>query len=211
MMITINCEQGTDEWFQARLGIPTASEFSKIITPAKLEPSRSADTYINKLIAEWLRGKPDESFQSDWMKRGVETEQEARDWYSFQTDKEVKQVGFCLNDSKTYGCSPDGLVDEGGLEIKCPSPGVHVGYMLAKKVPTEYKLQVLGSLLVTGCKWWDFLSYHPDMNPLLIRTNRCDVEDDLAILEKSLTETDKKISEKKQLLFDCGIKEKEAA
>lgn len=206
-MITINCEQGTDEWFQARLGIPTASEFSKIITPAKLEPSRSADTYIHKLVAEWLRGKPDESFQSDWMKRGHEVEVEARDFYMFHTDRDVTQVGFCLDDKKAFGCSPDGLLDEGGLEIKCPSPGVHVGYLLAGKVPTEYRLQVLGSLLVTGHKWWDFLSYHPDMKPLLVRTNRSDVEDDLAILEKSLTETDKKICEKKQLLIDCGIKE----
>ena len=95
-MNVIDCEQGSSEWFMARLGIPTASEFNKIITPAKLEPSRSADTYINKLVAEWLRDKPDESFQSDWMKRGLEVEEEARDFYTFQTDVEVTQVGFCL-------------------------------------------------------------------------------------------------------------------
>ena len=81
-MITVDCIQGEPEWFMARLGIPTASEFGKIITPAKMEPSRSADTYINKLVAEWLRGKPDESFQSDWMKRGLAVEEEARDFYT---------------------------------------------------------------------------------------------------------------------------------
>ena len=171
-MIIVECEQGTEEWFQARLGIPTASEFGKIITPAKLQPSTQAETYINKLVAEWLRGKADESFQSDWMKRGHEVEEEARDFYTFQTDVEVKQVGFCLTDNKTFGCSPDGLMDKGGVEIKCPSPGVHVGYLLAEKVPTNYRLQILGSLLTTGRKWWDFLSYHPDMKALIVRTWR---------------------------------------
>ena len=206
-MITIKCEQGTDEWFMARLGIPTASEFGKIITPAKLEPSRSADTYINKLVAEWLRDKPDESFQSDWMKRGLEVEEEARDFYTFQTDVEVTQVGFCLEDAKRYGCSPDGLMDEGGLETKCPSPGVHVGYLLANKVPTDYRLQILGSLLVTGYEWWDFLSFHPDMKPLIVRTWRKDVENDLKVLEKALIATNKKIYDKQQLLIKSGIKE----
>ena len=211
-MITINCEQGTPEWFQARLGIPTASEFGKIITPAKLEPSRQADTYINKLVAEWVRGKPDESFQSDWMKRGNEFEEEARDFYTFHTDTEVKQVGFCLVDSRNYGCSPDGLIDKdkdgkGGAEIKCPSPGVHVGYLLAEKVPTEYRLQILGSLLTTGRVWWDFISYHPDMRPLIVRTYRKDVEDDLKALAKALTVTHKKICEKQQLLIKHGFKE----
>jgi len=205
-MITIECEQGTEEWFQARLGIPTASDFNKIITPAKLEPSKQADTYINKLIAEWLRGKPDESFQSDWMKRGQEVEEEARDFYIFQTDSKVKQVGFCLTDNKTYGCSPDGLVGkDGGAEIKCPSPGVHVGYLLGNKVPTEYRLQILGSLLVTGRKWWDFLSYHPDMESLIVRTSRKDVEDDLKTLKKALAVTTNKICDKQLLLTKCGI------
>lgn len=210
-MLIIDCVQGTNSWFQARLGIPTASEFGKIITPSKLEPSKQADTYINKLVAEWLRGKPDESFQSDWMKRGIEVEEEARDFYAFHTDAEVKQVGFCLVDTKMYGCSPDGLVESafgpGGLEVKCPSPGVHVGYLLANKVPTEYRLQILGSILTTGRDWWDFISYHPDMKPVIVRTYRKDVKDDLKTLEKSLAVTNIKIYNKQQLLIKSGIKE----
>jgi hypothetical protein len=149
-MIIIDCEQGTEEWFKARLGIPSASNFNKIITPAKLEPSRSADGYINKLVAEWLTGKPEETFQSEAMANGVITEEEARDFYAFKFDSDIKQVGFCLEDAKRFGCSPDGLIgDDGGLEIKCPTAGVHLGYLLANKVPLEYKLQVIGSLLTT--------------------------------------------------------------
>jgi hypothetical protein len=32
-MIILDLEQGTPEWLQARLGIPTASNFGNIITP----------------------------------------------------------------------------------------------------------------------------------------------------------------------------------
>ena len=207
-MIIIDCVQGEPEWFAARLGIPTASEFNKVITPAKMEASKSADTYINKLVAEWLRGMADESFQSDWMKRGHEVEEEARDYYAFRFDVEVKQVGFCLEDAKRFGCSPDGLIGEdGGVEIKCCSAGVHVGYLLANKVPTEYRLQVLGSLLVTGREWWDFLSFHPDMEPLIVRTHYKDVKEDLIVLEKALIATNKTIYDKKQILIKRGLKE----
>lgn len=205
-MITIDCVQGTPEWFQARLGIPTASNFNKIITPGRLEPSKSADTYINQLIAEWLTGKPDESFQSEWMTRGHELEEEARDYYAFQTNSKVTEVGFCLDNAKQYGCSPDGFVgDAGGFEVKCPSPGVHTGYLMAQKVPTIYKVQILGGLLVTSLKWWDFMSYHPDIEPLIVRTYRKDVEGDLRILEKALIATNKKIYDKKQTLIKRGL------
>ena len=186
-MLVIDCEQGSDEWWQARLGIPTASEFKSILTPAKLELSTKSVAYRNKLLAEQLRGKPDESFESDWMKRGLDIETEARNYYEFLYDVEPQQVGFCLHDNKRYGCSSDGLIgNDGGLEIKCPSPGVHVGYMLGHKLPTLYKMQVLGSLLVTGCRWWDFLSYHPDLKHLIIRTYAKDVKEELEILSNAL-------------------------
>jgi hypothetical protein len=82
----------------------------------------------------------------------------------------VEQVGFCTLDDGTFGCSPDSLVgDDGMLEIKCPSPAVHVGYLLGDKLPTTYRAQVQSQLFVTGRAWCDFLSYHPDLPPLLVR------------------------------------------
>lgn len=200
-MIVVDCAQGTPEWWQARLGIPTASEFDKILTPAKLEPSKSADGYMNKLIAEWYRGKPDETFQSEWMKRGHEFEDEARQWYAFTHDCEPQKVGFCLNeieDTGKIGCSPDALIgDAGGLEIKCVSPGVMVGYVMDGRLPLEYKMQVIGSLLVTGREYWDFLSYHPDIKPMLIRTHRKDVQKELASLLEALSKFLDQLSERK--------------
>lgn len=198
-MITIDCEQGTDSWWQARLGIPTASEFDKILTPAKLEPSKSAEGYMNKLIAEWYRGKPDETFQSEWMKRGNEFEEEARQWYAFTHDCNPQKVGFCKTDDEQTGCSPDALIcEDGGIEIKSVLSGTMVGYVMEGRIPLEYKLQVIGSLLVTGRHWWDFLVYHPDFKPLLIRTRREDVQKELDALQTALTDFCKKLVTKRE-------------
>ena len=59
-MIEHPARQGTDEWIHARLGIPTASQFDKILTPAKMELSSQATDYMHKLLAEMATGCPEE-------------------------------------------------------------------------------------------------------------------------------------------------------
>ena len=173
-MRKIECEQGSVEWLNARLGVPSASMFAKIVT-TKGAWSTQADGYINQLIAEDLTGEPTPFYQNEHMARGTELEPEARSAYEFLNDVVVEQVGFCLHDTMRAGCSPDGLVGdegEGGLEIKCPSGAVHVSYLRDGKLPSKYYQQVMGCLWITGRKWWDFMSYHPDMKPLIVRVER---------------------------------------
>ena len=172
-MISVDVEQGSPEWHAARLGIPTASGFSRIITPTG-KASTQASTYRLRLLAEWMTGAPLDEKPSDWMLRGLEMEGEARDWYAMHADAEPKQVGLIYRDeSRLVACSPDALVgDDGGLEIKCPAPHTHVGYLLDGQVPSEYVPQIQGCMYVTGRAWWDFASYHPAMPPLLIRVER---------------------------------------
>lgn len=171
-MITLDVEQGTPEWFQGRLGIPTASNFDKLLT-GTLKPSAQSVDYMHKLVVEWYRQVPEESFVSDWMKRGTDMEPEARSAYEFITDTEVHQTGLVYSDKrKLISCSPDGLLADRGLEIKCPSPAVHGGYIMSEKLPARYVAQVQGSMYVTGMKQWDFFSYHPEMPPYLITVNR---------------------------------------
>lgn len=173
-MIIDKSEQGTDEWFAARRGIPTASNFSKIITTTG-KASTSAGGYMNELLAEWLA---DKSFaaelNSEWVARGNELEAEARAFYELKSSADVEEVGLCyLNDQKLVGASPDGLVGEDGLlEIKCPKHSTHVGYLLARKLPSSYIQQVQGQLWVTGRQWCDFVSYHPDFETMIIRIER---------------------------------------
>ena len=171
-MNIIPVTQGSPEWLQARLGIPTASCFEKIVT-ATGKPSTQADTYLYQLLAEWLTGKPHESFTNEWMDRGTALEPEARAYFEMTEDCEVQQVGFCTTDDGLMGCSPDMLIGtDGGGEIKCPSGGVHVQYLMENAIPSKYIPQVQGSMYVTGRKWWKWLSYHPDMPPVIVRVER---------------------------------------
>lgn len=167
-------EQGTPEWHELRCGIPTSSCFDKIVTPAKGELSAQSSTYLHELLAEWLSGEPGDSFSSRWTERGTELEPQARAYYAFERDADVRQVGFVFADStRMVGCSPDGLVDDNGLlEFKCPKPSTHIGYLLAGKLPTTYRAQVQGSLMVTGRQWCDFVSYCPGLPPLIVRVDR---------------------------------------
>jgi len=176
-MITINCEQGSPEWFDQRAGVPSASNFKRIFTgTGKPASAAGQQTYMFELIAEWM-GAKEETFKSEWMQRGNELESQAVSYYEFQTDNDVTTVGTVFKDARReISCSPDGLIGEqGGLEIKCPKSLTHVKYLLSGKVPSEYIPQVQGSMYVTGRKWWDFLSFHPDLPPLLIRVKRDDV------------------------------------
>lgn len=170
-MITIDCEQNTPEWAAIRTKLPTASNFHKIIT-TKGKPSEQKEKYMYQLAGESITGVPEPTYQSLSMLRGIEMEDEAREYYSFLTGQEVQRVGFCLQDKNgvKYGCSPDGLIgDDGIVEIKCPSLAVHVEYLLGNKLPTAYFQQVHGEILCTERKWNDFFSYYPGMKPFLLR------------------------------------------
>ena len=164
-MIILDHVQGTDAWHEARRGIPTASHFAKLITAKTLKLSAEADKYENRLIHERLTGNACDDFGgTKWIERGKELEGDAAQLYEMQTGFEVKHVGLIINDARTFGASPDGLVgDDRGLELKCPKPETHVGYMVdPDSLYLDYKPQVQGGLFVSGRKFWDVVSYHPD-------------------------------------------------
>ena len=169
-MKIINCVQGSPEWFAARRGIPTSSNFDKIVTSLG-NPSKQREKYMYKLAGEAVSGITEDTYQNATMLRGSEMEAEARQLYQLINGVEVIEVGFCLGEG--YGASPDGLVAEKGcLELKCPLVATHVGYLLENKLPTEYFQQIHGQLLVTGREWADFMSYSPGLKPLIIRVER---------------------------------------
>jgi len=161
-MIILDCEQGSEEWFKARLGVPSASNFHRVITPTgKL--SSQLDSYVNTLASEIITGQPYSTFTSDAMLRGTELEPIARNNFSFLESVKVEEVGFCMREDIKVGCSPDGVIDEReGLEIKCPLAHNHLEYLRQGELPAKYIAQVQGSMYVTDFEVWHFYSYHPD-------------------------------------------------
>jgi len=172
----IDCVQGSPEWFEARVGLPTSSNFDKIIT-TQGKPSKSKEKYLYKLAGERIIEKSEDTYKNDVMLRGQELESEARQLYELMTGKTVEQVGLCVTEGKAiYGASPDGLVGEDTLlEIKCPIISTQVDYLVRGKLPTAYFQQIQGQLLVTERQYVDFFSYYPAMKPLLIRVVRDEV------------------------------------
>lgn len=157
----VDCEQGTDEWFLARLGRATTSEFSSILAKGE---GKTRKAYMLKLAAERLTGKPTESFSNKHTERGTEQEPFARMAYEAATGNLVQEVGFLRHKERMIGCSPDGLVDDdGGLELKSCIPTVQIERFQKGGLPSECRAQVLGTLWLTGREYWDFASFSPDM------------------------------------------------
>ena len=174
-MLKVNVPQLSEEWVNLKTGVPSASNFDKIVT-SKGEPSKQFEKYLYQLAGERITGVKEETHQSSAMARGVEMETEAKALFSMIKGADVEEVGLCYPDEdKRYLCSPDGiLASSQGLEIKCPLLHTQVKYLLDNKLPTDYVQQVQGSMLVTGFQSWYFMSYYPGMPPLVIEVLRDD-------------------------------------
>lgn len=170
----IEVAQGSPDWYLARLGIPTASEFSRLVT-SKGAPSSSLEGYARELAAELFAGKTLDAFDGNvWMNRGKDMEIDAKDFYAFAHDATLTPVGFVTTDDGLAGCSPDALVgDDGLLEVKCLKAERHVEAVHYHgkhgKAPSGYVQQTQGQLLITGRKWVDLMFYSPELPPLVIR------------------------------------------
>lgn len=189
--------QGSDEWLQARLGVVTASNFSKVFTTTgKLSTSREG--LINQLIAENLTNQPTDFFKSDAMARGNELEPQARAMFEVMMGVDVEEVGLIKLRDHEIGCSPDGLFDDTGIEIKCPLPATHCAYLRSNKLPSTYVQQVQGTMFVLGLERYFFMSFHPEMKPLIIEVKRD--EKLLELAEPLLIETAEIIKSETQRL-----------
>ena len=203
-MIIHNVEQGTPEWLALRLGIPTASEFDNIITPAKGELSKQSKGYAHRLITERvLRRSLDSLDHLEWIERGKMLEPDAARLYEFERDCETRKVGFITTDDGQLGASPDRLIvgHNGGVELKCPAPHTHIGYMLDGFGPA-YKVQVQGQMLVGGFEFIDRVSYHPEMPPVIFRTWRDDAF--IELMRKALDEFNDMLAGMERRVRDAG-------
>jgi len=172
MIEVLDVEQRSPEWYEARRGIPTASEFGSILAKGQGKMRR---LYLTRLAAERLTGELQERYSNHHMARGREQEQEALDCYAWEYGVELQRVGFVrmMIAAGWVGCSPDALVPpEGMAEVKCRLASGMVDAMLQGGLPGEYRAQVQGGLWITGRQWCDLILYNPDLRLLVIRVER---------------------------------------
>ncbi len=209
----IECEQNSPEWLMARLGVPTASEFHRIVTP-KGKLSAQADGLANRLLAEWATGAPLEHETTEWQDRGQEKEDDAISAAELILGIETDRIGFVTNEAGTIGCSPDRIRDGGrrGVEVKCPSAPIHVAYMRGNRnaLDEKYRCQLAGQIWIAEFNGVDVVSFHPNLPTVHIAVNLDDeMSEFIGILSRSVEAfSDMLIAAKTELDQKYGIEER---
>jgi len=178
-------EQRSKEWFEARSTRMTASHAQSIASNGK-----GLVTYIREKMCNLYSTNEEEKYTNSNMEYGIEQEKVAKMLYEFETGNSVKDVGFVAY-SEYVGCSPDGFVDNGLIEIKCPTNKVYFNLLLDKKIDTKYEWQMQMQMLVCDRNWCDYVVYNPNFKQQLFI--------------KRVVRDDKKI-DKLLLGFESGIK-----
>lgn len=165
MRIIRDIEQGSGEWLKLKLGKISASRAKDLMTNGRGDAiSKTAESYMFELMAERLTGESKPFFESDAMRWGSETEDQARAMFELKEGVDVEQVAF-IEQSEWLGVSPDGLVgDNGLLEIKCPNTTTQLKRALSGDYSADYKAQIQMQLWVSERQYCHFLSFDPRLD-----------------------------------------------
>lgn len=149
-------------------GYITASKFEQLMKPTDIKKGEFGDGATNlayRLAAERMGVEYDDNSFGRAIEWGIDNEPLARRTYESENFTNVIVPTFIEHpDIEFVGGTPDGLVGEdGGIEIKCPeNPAYHLRNCAnAYQYHNNYKAQVQGYLMISGRKWWDFVSYDP--------------------------------------------------
>lgn len=141
-------DQRSDEWFEVRKYLVTASNAWRLLSMGKqkaLQSRRSA----GGVFAE----------------RGLELEPEAIEIYEAIKGVNVDRPGFITNDEfPNAGASPDGIVDKTLIEVKCFAEKKHLS-INKDNIPFEVIAQVQFSMMVCKLDNCDLVLYNPDLEP----------------------------------------------
>ncbi|MBL6791369.1 MAG: YqaJ viral recombinase family protein [Methylophilaceae bacterium] len=162
----MNNLQGSNEWFQQRLGKVTASVIHKLLSD---KATISRKLLLKSLVMERISGTPTRHVKSSDMQRGLNLEPKAIEAYENQTQQKIVNVGFIAHPNiEMAGASPDGLIENMGLiEIKCLNLHNHNQIIKSKKIPKQYFNQIQFQLACTKREWADFVAFHPEADHIL--------------------------------------------
>ena len=173
-MIILDVEQGSDEWLEARLGLPTASEMHCLLSNGRLLPpfGEGALTLLDRLAAERFTGLSASGFTGNsHTERGHVVEPIAVQAYvdsGHASAMNVIEAGIML--AKGVGASPDRLIgSDGGLEIKSKAAKGMVTLLRNGKIDKAHITQMQINMWVSGRKWWDYFVYCDGLPPFYQR------------------------------------------
>lgn len=162
----MNDPQQSDAWFASRLGKVTASKITDVLATVKTGEAVTRRNYRMQLACERFTGRKAEStYTNHHMERGNALEPLARALYELKKGVMVDEVGFVQHPTiEMAGASPDGLLEFGSIEIKCPTLPNHLEAALKGAAPSQYYGQMQWQLACLGneYKFVDFVSYCPE-------------------------------------------------
>jgi hypothetical protein len=163
-------EQGSEEWFAIRLGIPTASCFHIVLAQGKNgDASQQRLRYQRVLAGEILTGRPGEGkLVTAAMQRGKDMEAEALAYYEARHFCTLRRVAFIrrrLPNGRWVGGSPDALIGHHkALEIKTMQPDLLIERLQkGSAMPSEHRAQVQGLMWIADLEEVDVLLYYSGM------------------------------------------------
>lgn len=162
-------EQGSEAWFNGKLGVISSSNASRSVSGKKTD---TRSTFLAELCAQVCTGVMHD-IDAKALAWGREHEPEARSLYQFTTGHEITQLPFVfMDESFRVGLSPDGIIDGvKGVEFKCPFNSTKfVEFVTADKMNPKEKWQQQFTLWAMGADQWDFGKYDPRFlgNPMKV-------------------------------------------
>ena len=155
-------QQGSREWHMMRAGVITASRADCLLAA---KGTLKRDGYLAELVGQVCTGQVPDDIPAKALMWGREHELAAKGAYSAARLEIVKDIPFIYKDrAMRFGCSPDGLLSDRGLELKCPwSTRTYIEFACSDKIKPEYIKQCQFSMWMSGLDQWDFANFDPRM------------------------------------------------
>ena len=188
-----NTLQQNEEWFQARRGKFTGSNYKYLVNKGRGKDfTEQGYSYIRRVVAERMGSYdfPSSSKACDW---GNDNEAEAIDVYEESSGYTTEETGFILHPKYDFaGCSVDGVIigENGIVEVKNPyNPANFIRYATDESyILKEHGSQIYGNMWVMESSFCDFIAYDKrnERKPIFIHRFHRDEEKIAKIEERVL-------------------------
>lgn len=150
-------------WLSARAGKLTASRMNDAMSFLRNgDPSKDRVRLMHELLAERLTGLSVPHVVNDAMQWGTDHEDEAVDVFVERTGRSPRLSRFYEHATiANFGATPDRELDDGLVEVKCPTTTTFLEWSIAGVVPAKHKCQMTAQLLCANKTWCGFIAYDP--------------------------------------------------